>query len=202
MTTPSFDRNASYAMAQFATVLGHGLNVGTPIQIVDGADGSTAGQLDPTTAQILFDKGTIAPLDDIRPTPVETPEQEARRVISIEPLGGGWWLIRSPWLEEPEKVQGEDEAHVRYEELIAAGRPAKAVPTPNDGTGLVPNDEPVGFTLAETGSNGYFEINGPGMAKPEKVRGKAEADGRLAELQAEYAAQQAAGTAEVPPKED
>ena len=45
--------------------------------------------------------------------------------IVATPAGGGWWDISAPWLEAPEKVQGEQNAKLRVAELVAQGAPAE-----------------------------------------------------------------------------
>ncbi len=68
--------------------------------------------------------GYIVYKKDWRPTPVETPEQEAERVVTMEDTGNGWYLITTPWGEEGEKVHGKEAAEARYAEIVAQGAPA------------------------------------------------------------------------------
>lgn len=42
---------------------------------------------------------------------------------AIEEVGGGWFAISAPWLDEPEKVQGRDAAEARQLEIHSAGAP-------------------------------------------------------------------------------
>lgn len=42
----------------------------------------------------------------------------------VEEVGGGWYQISAPWLDEPEKVQGREAAEARQREIHDEGAPA------------------------------------------------------------------------------
>lgn len=52
-------------------------------------------------------------------TELGTNVQGADDEVKATHTGGGWWKIEAPWLEAPEKVQGEDAAKQRVAELVA-----------------------------------------------------------------------------------
>lgn len=64
---------------------------------------------------------------------------------AIEEVGGGWFAVSAPWLDEPEKVQGREAAEARQAELHAAGAPDE-----DDDA----NDDESGQQGAETGTDG------------------------------------------------
>lgn len=37
--------------------------------------------------------------------------------VTIEAKGGGWWWVSAPWLDGPEKIQGEELARTRQGDL-------------------------------------------------------------------------------------
>lgn len=41
----------------------------------------------------------------------------------VEEVGGGWYAISAPWLDEPEKIQGREAAEARQREIHDAGAP-------------------------------------------------------------------------------
>lgn len=43
--------------------------------------------------------------------------------VEVEELGGGWYQISAPWLEEPLKEQGREAAEAKQRELHEAGAP-------------------------------------------------------------------------------
>lgn len=77
----SFDKNRPIAMTTFKTVLGHGLDVGTALAVVD--EPTAAGEVDAPLAARLFASGIASYADEVRPTPVETPEQEKARLAAL-----------------------------------------------------------------------------------------------------------------------
>lgn len=97
-------------------------------------------------------------------------ESAAEGAGSIAPatmaeLGGGWWAVGAPWLDEPEKVQGEDKARLRAQQIRDEGEPA-------DHHGVV---------LVEI-ENGWWALNAAWLAEPEKVHGEEAARERAAAL--------------------
>lgn len=87
--------------------------------------------------------------------------------VEVEEVGGGWYAISAPWLDEPEKVQGREDAEARQREIHAEGEPATHH----------------GVTLAESeGGNGYYDLTADWLDEPEKVHGIDAARERAAEL--------------------
>ena len=181
----TFDRTRPLAMGKFATIHGHDLNVGAPVKIVDG-EPENPGDLTLDEATHLWAGGRIVYSEMARPTAVETPEQAAERLTDMEPLGDGKFLIRAPWLTESLTITGEEAAQTRRGEVVEEGvalyRNTAEVAGEDAAAGAIGGD---GWSMTEAGSNGYYEITGPGLDQPEKVRGKANAEQRLAELRGE-----------------
>lgn len=71
-------------------------------------------------------------------------ENTASPEVVAKDLGGGWWSIEAPWLEEPEKVQGAQNAKDRVAELVAsADEAAQSAPDPAPtGDDRIPLDIP------------------------------------------------------------
>lgn len=180
---PTFDPAKPLVMGRFNTVGGFALASGDPITIVpEGQEPKERGEVTLDTAARLFGSGTFVYAEDARPTPVETPQQAAERLVEVDELDGGWYLIRAPWLGEGEKVQGREAADARRAELVAAGQPT----TDSSDTGGTTGDQggdgkPPAFAMTE-GENGWHEITGPGLEEPLKIRGKEAAEAKLAEL--------------------
>jgi hypothetical protein len=97
-----------------------------------------------------------------KPTPVIDPAEEARINSTIEPLGGGYYRITTPWLPDGERVRGGEAAKARLDELLAAG-------------------DPKGVAI-EGGEGGWYTITVAWLAEPEKVQGEEAAQARAAEL--------------------
>ncbi len=110
------------------------------------------GTLDQDTALRLWLVGYLVYAKDYRPTPMETPQQEAERVVSMEDVGNGWYLLTTPWGGEGEKVHGKEAAEERRAELIAKG-------------------DTKGVTITG-GDGGWYEVNAPWLEEPVKVQGK------------------------------
>ena len=90
--------------------------------------------------------------------------------VEIDDLDGGWYEISAPWLEEPEKVQGREDAEKRQREIHDEGEPI--------------SHHGVTLDLA-AGDNGYFDVQAAWLAEPEKVHGAEAATARAAELREE-----------------
>lgn len=73
-----FDPSVPLTMAKFKTVHGHNLNAGTALVIA--ASPVASGEVTEDMARRLYLSGAAVPADDFRPTPVETPVQEAARL--------------------------------------------------------------------------------------------------------------------------
>lgn len=73
-----FNPKTPLVMARRKSVNGHYLNAGRALVITKKPE--AAGEVDQDTARLLFDKGIAIPADQVKPTPVETKEQEAARL--------------------------------------------------------------------------------------------------------------------------
>lgn len=73
-------KNPPLVMARRKSVGGHYLNAGTPLVIT--AKPSAPGEVTQAVADMLAAKRIAIPLDEVRPTPVETKEQEAARLMA------------------------------------------------------------------------------------------------------------------------
>lgn len=144
------------------------------------------GEVDEETARRLWARGVLIYQSSILPTPVETPQEAAARLVVIDDLGdpaGGEFMVLAPWLGEGETYPDRAAAEERRAELVAAGQPADAA-VPVDAANEMPmQPTPPRFTY-EDGSNGYYSISGPGLDEPLKVRGRAALDAALAKLEA------------------
>lgn len=209
-SSQTFDAAQPMIMSRGHTVAGHPLVRSTRITIVDD-ESDKPGHLTAAQAEHLFRSGVLVYAANALPTPVETPRQAATRLATIEELGRGRFLIRAPWLDEGEKISGAEAAVKRHAEVIEDGVVQYRELLQKGGVvaaAAVLSEQDDGFALVEAGSNGYYEITGPGLDEPEKVRGKQKAEDRLAELRAAEAekaaaiqppSQPAILTAEVPP---
>lgn len=75
-----FDPDRPLTMAKFKTVFGHHLPVGTALAIVK--EPAAAGEIDLVMAERLFASGLAVYSDEYLPTPVETKEAEAARLMA------------------------------------------------------------------------------------------------------------------------
>lgn len=85
--------------------------------------------------------------------------------VEVEELGGGWYQIDAPWLEEPLKEQGREAAEAKQREIHDAGEPATHH----------------GVTLTE-GENAYWSVKADWADEAETVHGEDAARARAAEL--------------------
>lgn len=93
---------------------------------------------------------------------------EGGSAVTVEGGEGGWYEVNAPWLDEPEKVQGRDEAEARQRELHEAGEP----------------DTYRGYTLT-AGENGWYHIAKEGVADVAlNVQGEDKAREAVAQLRA------------------
>lgn len=74
----TFDPTRRLVLGSFRTVLGHQLDAGTPLVIVDQP--SAPGEVEEGLARMLWNKKVALYAEDARPTPVETPAQEQARL--------------------------------------------------------------------------------------------------------------------------
>jgi hypothetical protein len=189
------DPNADYVVVTGGLYAGHTLVASAPVAIVE--EPRKPGDLTTEQAQQLYDAGKLQLASEVRPTPVERPEDAVVRLSVLEPMEGGKFLLRAPWLPEgSETVTGDEDkakarlAAIRDEGLATyeAVRSSAARKNPESAdaiaaTTLAGGD---GFQIVESGSIGYYTIIGPDR-EPERVRGKKAAETRLAEVRAEVA---------------
>lgn len=133
----SFDAALPAVAAMFFVAHDQEFTVGTPITIVpDDHEKFGPGELTLDETLHLWTGGRVDYADNARPTPVETPEQEAARLT-------------------------------HESALLDASEAARVIPSP--------------FEAREAGSNGVYEITGPGI-EPYKIRGKANAEAEVERL--------------------
>lgn len=100
-----FDPKRQLVMASFRTVLGHNLNRGARLSIVEKPE--AAGEVDLAMAQRLHGGGIAVYAEDFRPTPVETPDQAAARQAAVN--------LRE--VEQAEQAAASGEGRVKVPEL-------------------------------------------------------------------------------------
>lgn len=132
-----FDPAKPLRMGRFNTVNGHPLTPGANITIVEG-EPKAAGEVTLDQATRLWSGRTFVYAEDARPTPVESPQDAAKRLIEVEPLDGGKFLLRAPWLDEAETYDTEAAANERRAALIEAGQPTGSAPAAADTAGGQP----------------------------------------------------------------
>lgn len=127
-----FNPKTPLMMATFKTVHGFGLGRGTSLKIVE--EPARAGEVTEAMARRLFASSIAVPEDNFRPTPVETPEQEAARIAAARADEDGDGLpddldVTVKALrqiakdEEIEVLSGDDKATLQTK--IIEGRAAK-----------------------------------------------------------------------------
>lgn len=190
----TFDPAKNYVIAAAGLYAGHTLTASHDVTILD--EPTRPGEFTPAIAEQLYDAGKLMLADDVRPTPVERPEDAVVRLADLEHIEDEKFLIRAPWLDEAETVTGADEAKARLLEVhdlgleayraaeTAAGRTLSPANAGAVAAATIAGDD--GFSIIENGSNGYYDIVAPGK-EPERVRGKTAAEKRLAELRVEAA---------------
>lgn len=93
---------------------------------------------------------------------------EGGSAVEIDDLDGGWFEITAPWLDEPEKLQGQAEAEARQREIHDAGEP-----------------ETYKLVTLSEGEGSWWQVKPAWLAEPENVQGEEKARERAAELRAE-----------------
>lgn len=131
----------------------HELNYapGDPVKLTELGKDREEGTLDQDTALRLWMVGYLVYVENYHPTPTETPQDEAARLVQMEDVGGGWYLITTPWGQEGEKVHGKDAAEQRRAEIISKG-------------------DTKGVTITG-GDGGWYHVNAPWLDEPVKVQG-------------------------------
>lgn len=129
---------------------------GDPVQLTELGKEREAGTIEQDTAIRLWMVNYLTYAKDYLPTPAETLQDEAARLVQMEDVGGGWYLITTPWGPEGEKVQGQEAAEARRAAIVAKG-------------------DTKGVTLTE-GENGWYEVSAPWEDEPRKVHGHAAAE--------------------------
>lgn len=197
------DPAADYVITTPGLYAGQTLVATHEIKIVD--EPARPGEFTKEQAEQLLLGGRIQLASEVRPTPVERPEDGVLRLADVEAMEGGKFLIRAPWLPDQAEIVsgGIEKATARYEEVVALGLEAynAARETAAASTSIANADAIAaatiagndGFQMIEAGSNGYYLVSGPN-GEPETVRGKGKAEERLAELRAEAATSAQTGT--------
>lgn len=116
-----FDPDKPLVMAKPQTIYIHRMATGDPLTIVDEETPDERGAVTADLAERLWATGFAVYADDFRPTPVESPEEHARRVVILEPLSNGYYVITAPWLPKSLKVRGQAKAEAAHAALIEAG---------------------------------------------------------------------------------
>lgn len=152
----NFDPTQELVAARFFPAHDMEYGPGDTVKLTELGRDREDGTLDTDTALRLWMVGYLVYAKDYRPTPTETPQDEAARLVQMEDVGNGWYLLTTPWGGEGEKVHGQEAAEERRAELIAKG-------------------DTKGVTLTE-GENGWYEVNAPWLDEPRKVHGSEAAD--------------------------
>jgi hypothetical protein len=148
----NFDPSKELVAARFFPAHEMNYGPGDTVKLTKLGDDREDGTLDTDTALRLWMVGYLVYADTYRPTPTETPQDEAERLVKMDDMGGGWFLLTTPWGPEGEKVQGKEAAEARRAELIAKG-------------------DTKGVTITG-GDGGWYEVNAPWLDAPMKVQGK------------------------------
>jgi hypothetical protein len=146
-----FDSSRPLVATRFFPAHDMDFQPGQAVNLTPLGDERQDGTLETDTALRLWLVGYIDYESNYLPTPAETAEEEAARVVVLEELGGGWYLITTPWGPEGERIQGKDAAEKRRAELIAKGNTKGVTITGGDG--------------------GWYEVNAPWLSEPIKVQG-------------------------------
>lgn len=189
-----FDPTRQLAMTRGARLNGHDLGRLAPVRVVEEPT-DRPGEIDEPLGRRLWASGALDYADEIVATEVEDPRTGVAALVEIDEVGGGWFYVRAPWLTEAVKVQGREAADKERADLIEQGLGKIDLRRPPE-TEL--------YTIAEVGSNGWFEVTGPGLAEPIKVRGEAAAMAKRDELTrtVETPPPGAGGTLQPPPQPD
>jgi hypothetical protein len=157
-----FDFDRPLVSRKFLTIQGADAEAGT---ILTGPDAKLDPPLERGLAMRIWLSGQAVYATEFRPTPQETPQEEAERVVTMEATGGGWYLILAPWLGEGEKIRGKEAAEARYAEIVATG-------------------DTKGVTIEGPDGGGWYTITAPWLDEPTRIQGNDAAMVELAELRA------------------
>lgn len=153
---PAFDPNRDFVVAgRGITWKGQELKPGDPFP----KDQATFFQL-----RTVYGSRQI----EFAPPPEEPEDEQLDPRVTLTATGGGWYRIEAPWLDEPMKVQGKDDAEAEQRRLSDEGEP----------------DYHHGVTTTE-GENGWWEVKADWVDEPEKIHGEEAARERAAELREE-----------------
>ena len=172
-----FDATLPLVLDRGVTISNFAMVRGEPLQLVAEETPEIKGAVTQDVAERLWAGGIAVYAKDFRPTPVETPREQAEREVQVDDLGKGHSLVRAPWIKA-ERIEAGPQPipePEQEEEVVEPGLP------------VVPQD----FVAEEDGSNGYYTITGPGLVEPLRVRGAKARDEKLEELRAARAAQDA-----------
>lgn len=147
----NFDPNKPLVASRFFEAYDMNFQPGDTAKLTELGKDREDGTLDQDTALRLWLVGYLLYEADYRPTPTETPEQEGERLVKLEDLGGGWYLITTPWGQPGEKVQGLEAAEERRAAIIAKG-------------------DTKGVTITG-GDGGWYAVDAPWLDEPVKVQG-------------------------------
>jgi hypothetical protein len=154
LTQPPFDPSRAFVCATFFRAAGHAWERGAPFD---------KSLIPVSTLKLLYDNRKITYADASA-----NEEAAALAPATLEEVGGGWYAVGAPWMDEPEKVQGRDKAVLMAQQIRDAGEP-----TEHHGVAVV------------EGENGWYAVNALWMPEPEKVHGEEAARARAAELREE-----------------
>lgn len=148
---PSFDSSRDFIAATFFRAAGRAWERGAPFDKT---------MIDAHALKLLYLNRKISYADS-------TQDEAAAQLApaTVEDSGGGWYDVRVPWIDEPEKVRGHDAAIFRAQQLREQGEP----------------DDHHGVAMIK-GDGGWYTINALWMPEPEKVQGQEAAYARATEI--------------------
>lgn len=99
--------------------------------------------------------------------------------VEVEEGGGGWYRFTAPWLDEPQKVQGIEAAHVLFAKLHEAG-----APEPADAKEIEEVEYPASLVLI-TIADDKFEVSAPWLEAVEVYDEADDAEARQTDVREE-----------------
>lgn len=167
MARPRFDPKRPLVAARSFTYLGVDYTAGAPFP-TDG--------IAPYKLNTLYGSRAVNHTDE---------KAEPASPVQMKALGGGYFEVTAPWLDDPEKVRGQQKAIARVEELREAGEP-----------------DSYGGVSIEGGEGGWYTIEADWADEPEKIQGEDAARARAAALRAEGPYPDGSERAEIAQDED